>query len=58
MGTYLVRVMIMSGEGTPDDRSGSMDRTRRTKSQNRFEEGRVCFVMRAAIKLAFMRWIE
>ena len=49
----------MDGEGsTPDDRSGSMDRTRRTKSQNRFAEGSVCFVIRAEMELALMRWIE
>ena len=32
---------------TPDDRSGSMANFRRTQSQNRLAEGRVCFVVRA-----------
>jgi hypothetical protein len=44
---------MLSEGGTPDDRSGSMDKTRRTKSQNRFEEGRVCLVIRAGMELAF-----
>jgi hypothetical protein len=42
---------------TPDDRSGSMANVRRTQSQNRFLEGRVCFVIRARHDVRLRLWI-
>ena len=40
---------------TPDDRSGSMTSFRRTQSQNRFLEGRVCFKILARINEVSIR---
>jgi hypothetical protein len=44
---------------TPDDRSGSMANLRRTQSQKRFAEGRVCFVLRAraVVSIRGMDWV-
>lgn len=45
-------------DDTPDERSGSVATLRRNQSQNRFFEGRVCFVIRAVNVLVLNRWIK